>query len=805
MEQDQVIRAKQALRQGIPPENLEPFQIETESFKTSFYRLTHEMTEANRFNSKRLIAVVGQRGYGKTHLFKIVESHVRKENLPFILVNIDAKSTLIENFNEICRKMGLAFFYHLKRKALDIFNLNNDIDLYYKLLEITNAPMFSISIARLQTSDEPIIWKWLTSRIGLREINKVKIGKNRISRNLRDEDIIQTLFILAILCKKVLDKSLVIILDELAIISKMNKKENHNFKHFLVNFINSELITSMFILLGCTSASWEELVQEPYSVSIGLSRRLLSIELFGLKNFDEANMIGEKIINFYRETETTRFDIENGGIERIYDETNRNTGYFIRNLVAFIEKQIIDSRIFESLPFPDQVVNIGEEIIHNSNIETIKMMFWEYLKDLIMAYNDRISNENFASFFVCSVRQPRKMIEPSFSCTLNNSNFVSEIQIKINNGRSRIGIQTILPIISALRNDIIDFGIIFLIGNVIQDYTPGSRGSSLFLEDNRDIRDQVHFIPVEINALKAIIGYFILKREDPTILSNIYELDEITGHIYEKLSDIHVNYSPSLDDFYRQEENMRALTHLRYLESLRNSNYGKRLETTELIKFLRFIMRTGEFHIERLISAINFRLSDLNQTSEGERSEELKQSFELFELLTKKSTDRMEDPYKTIICSRNATIGNILLARCSRRDLQNFPTLHFKQIYNEKFIGILVEFDWFEKFVFIFRNYSSYSSQQSLEDSNRKLTMLLRNDFSSDTQFKNRFQNTILEESPRLFTISSLCRNYLQHPNPAFLAISDISTFQEVFDLILTSSLELFSIGRRSNLYPVPF
>jgi hypothetical protein len=246
----------------------------------------------------RLVALVGQRGFGKTHLFQTIEDYVTEENLPYIITKIDMKRTLVDTFYEIAKKLGKEFFFNLKTSVRQRYGCTDDSMIFSKLLAITNDPMLSTAIVRIEYDiDEGITWKWLTKGIGFREINKVKHDKNRISRNLKEKDILDVILAIAKLSRDVLDKCLVILIDEVAVLTCMRRREQNEFKHFLVELINKNLPISIFVCLGCISSAWEAL-QDNYSVTIGLSRRLLSVELMGLSSFDEANLLAENICQF---------------------------------------------------------------------------------------------------------------------------------------------------------------------------------------------------------------------------------------------------------------------------------------------------------------------------------------------------------------------------------------------------------------------------------------------------------------------------------------------------------------------------
>jgi len=335
------------LRTGIPLEDIERIHVNTKSFIEVVHFLEKEIDVARKINKLRKIFLVGPRGMGKTHILSMLEDSyinhtdyilfsVKKTFEPVdlikTLVRNWGKTKLIEELQQIKKRNGFS-------ASLELFKYLED--------EITNFSPFNIAISLI---DDPefgfLAWKWMTDRLGQGEVNSLRYGRIKITRNITNEEALRYFKSFCLFLKLSSGKTPIILIDEFQRLSSLTKRKKNYVKDFLVDLINENWDIGIFICIFCTDLAWEEVEGDPYSRSIGLTRRSRKIDLFGLSNVTEAEELFNNLLTFYPKdlfNKIEDFVSDRNLLRLLYDQTLRNPGNIIKGLIENIDEFLMQT------------------------------------------------------------------------------------------------------------------------------------------------------------------------------------------------------------------------------------------------------------------------------------------------------------------------------------------------------------------------------------------------------------------------------------------------------------------------------
>ena len=330
------------LKRGIPPEDPRSIHISTRSNKRSITKILVEIKEAINESDLRLLAIVGPRGIGKTHIMKLLNADAfDKEGIISTYIRAMPPSP-IDFVKDLVKELGREFFKNLINELIEESQSLSEV--FQRLFDISGSYDLSVALTKITDSTESdLVWKWLIDRIGRSELGKIYLEEKKISKNMQEKDAI-SLFkgVIDIICD-ISGKGFCILIDEVDDISALTPKYKKLLKRFLVKLINEDWNSGVFIGLGCTDAAWRELYKDPYSQKSGLSRRLSKVELFQFDSKNDAKKIVEKILELvserYDQDLSNIFDDEK--IEKIYEEELYYPGRIVKRVVEICEEHLL--------------------------------------------------------------------------------------------------------------------------------------------------------------------------------------------------------------------------------------------------------------------------------------------------------------------------------------------------------------------------------------------------------------------------------------------------------------------------------
>ena len=520
------------LRNGVPPVNqLNEIYSPTESSISCLNIINLEINDVIKRNEFRILSLVAPRGFGKSFLMKFKNEQNIINSNSISVYSSEFPSSPVDFLKKFVNLLGKNFFLSILKEIKNQNAISNQKDLYLFLNQISQHMELSIALISLENKEfSDISWKYLTSNLGFREINKIIFENMRISKNIKDEDSVNFLIGLWKIIKRVYNKGICYFIDEVDDLLNYSRKSKREMKKFLVKLINQVPNLGVFICLGCTDAVWRELHDDPFSESCGLSRRLRCTNIPGI-TIDEAILISDKIIEIYlKEYELdSEIPFDREKVIELYEACSRNLGNYISSLISFLDEfrqtqQFPHKKkdiLSESRNLITELISTGKK---NSdvNLRDMDLILSHFLSKLKIKFNNPPRVKSVRTNKICSIK--------SIITYEKNKIGVQSLLVKTDNIKS-IGVNIVDPLVSLLAQNLINSALIlvFLFKENLSSLKLSYAAEKELIANN--LQDKIEIKYIDKNSILILIGLYHKS-------STLYDLEKIASIIDENYLNI---------------------------------------------------------------------------------------------------------------------------------------------------------------------------------------------------------------------------------------------------------------------------
>lgn len=801
-------RILDCLRQGIPPEDPRIVHVETKSASTVIKRMKQDLNAVVSRKSFRILAIVGPRGLGKSHIMKMVASEFGRiqdadaQTIPVYLEEAGAPLQILKSFFST---IGSSLLCDLVRKSRAKLRSTNDIDLFKYFLDLSNSTNLSVALTRIDCEGmEGIVWKWLTETIGLREINKVSVGLNRLSRNMRTEEAFELLKGIITIISEIYEKPICLLIDEVHQIQELKRKDHMNTKRFIFNLTNTNWNFGIFIGLGCTAKAWRDLADDPYSQSIGLSRRLRKVDLVGLSSIEEAIEIYTKILSLV--ASKWRTNVENTItpeiIEELYEEAERNPGQFVSKLMDKIDDitaantEVVKKKREKKIDILQEMERLGEKNILEMDTQNAINAVRTYIQFLI---DEKSLEEGLFEAPVVRSSRYRENVCCSLMLVRKNQKIIFQILINFSAHATSIDVRSLENVLSTLQERKADAGIIICIGNVHPRYTTGHQGAEEWLNRHASFQSRLNIIHLDEHKAKIIWGFYQCYGDSFNPNKIAIELDDASIELIPAVDRFILTLPPKEVKIDSSLEKM-----VLYHNGINNRmfpNIKNRLRNDEIESYLNFMREHIPTAFNTYKEAIKTRLRPSQERRARENLKALGDVAVTFENLLKAIFDRHRDQDIREWMAQPRKRGQLkalLVPKLTRpEERTNWKSkLKIKKFGKYYYSGLFIRLKWVGELLEALHAYGNYDDMSDFE---HKLEQLINNKLDENQTFVKNQARTYMTQEVRWLSIALLIRNYTHHETEIPVSLMD-SDFTKSFDIIINAMLFTFSLVWRKNI-----